>query len=440
MWPYLPDLLARPVPRYTSFPTAAEFAPGSGAAEYLSAVAAIPVGSDISLYVHIPYCEQICFYCGCNTGRAGRASRLTAYLNALLAEIDLVASALDGRANIRRIAFGGGSPNAIAPTDFVRLVDALTCAFATGRPEMSVELDPRGFSLKWAEVLATIGVTHASLGVQTFSTQIQHAIGRVQPRKLILDTTALLRDAGVRSLNFDMMYGLPGQTENDLTESLIQAIDLGPDRVALFGYAHVPHLVPRQRQIPDDKLPDQKKRFEMAWSGFARLRSAGYASVGFDHFAKPGDGLAIASRNGTLRRNFQGFTDDRQEILLGLGASSISMFPGLIVQNEKNAGRYRMRVSAGQHPLSGGIVRSPDDRRRAIIIENILCNGKADISAVTLGLAGQERLQEFARQGLLDVSHDVLTLSAKALPYARGIAAIFDPYRTQEKRRFSNAI
>jgi oxygen-independent coproporphyrinogen-3 oxidase len=215
-WPYHPDLLSRPVPRYTSFPTAAEFTPDVGAAALGEALDM--TRGDVSLYLHIPYCEKICWYCGCNTGAANRTARLTSYLEALTREITLVGKRLDGRVKVRRIAFGGG-PNAISPTEFVRLVDAITLHFSLGDPVFSIELDPRTMTRDWAVVLGAVGVTRVSLGVQTFAPRLQAAIGRVQPDSVIETVTAMLRDNGVTSLNYDLMYGLPGQDWEDVEAS-----------------------------------------------------------------------------------------------------------------------------------------------------------------------------------------------------------------------------
>lgn len=437
MWPYYPDLLAVPVPRYTSFPTAAEFGDRIGPADADAALRA--VYGDVSLYVHVPFCEQICWYCGCNTGAANRRQRLASYLDALHREIALAGVRLDGRIAARRIAFGGGSPNAIAPTDFVRLVDALTLHVSLEDPLWSIEIDPRTLTEEWAQVLGWVGVSHASMGVQTFAPQLQAAIGRIQDDALIARGTEMLRGAGVTSLNFDLMYGLPGQTLADLEATLLRTVELGADRIALFGYAHVPHLIPRQRRIDGSNLPGQAERFAMAQFGYQLLTGAGYVPVGFDHFAKPGDPLAIAAQTGTLRRNFQGFTDDQAPVLVGLGASAITMAPDIIWQNEKNAGRYRMLLSQDRLPANGGLLRSADDQRRGAVIEGLLCRGEAQLGS---DLANEVlvRLLPFIDRELAELDHGTLRLMPEALPYARTIAALFDPYRQDSARRFSSAV
>lgn len=437
MWPYHPDLLATPVPRYTSYPTAAEFGADVGATDFVGALERVT--GNVSLYVHIPFCETICWYCGCNTNRANRRERLASYLDALHREIALVGASLPDGARVTRVAFGGGSPNALAPTDFVRLVLALTHSFRLSDPLLSIEIDPRTMTPAWADALAGVGIRRASLGVQTFEPALQQAIGRHQPAQLIEDCTALLRKAGVTSLNFDLMYGLPGQSLDDLDSTLSRAIEFAPERIALFGYAHVPQFVARQNRIDAAALPDQEARFGMAFAGYRRLSDAGYLPIGFDHFALPGDALAQAALSGRLHRNFQGFTDDDAPALIGLGASAISSFPELLAHNEKNAGRYRMMLSQNCFAAARGIRRSEEDRARGRIIESLLCQGHATIDERLLGDTAN-RLAPFLERGLAEVEAGELTLTGGALPYARTIAAIFDRYRHMPGKRFSSAV
>lgn len=437
MWTYYPDLLSQPVPRYTSYPTAAEFEelPSDS---YRNALERAE--GDISLYLHIPFCESICFYCGCNTGKANRRQRLESYLAALHSEIATVAAHLGDRVRVRRIAYGGGSPNAISPDDFRALFAALDQQFHLTDPVQSIELDPRTMTQEWADVIAELGITRASLGVQTFAPHCQTAIGRIQSEDTILRTVDWLREAGVTSLNFDLMYGLPQQSMEDLDHTLQRTRVLAPDRIALFGYAHVPHMIPRQRVIDQGELPDQHQRFLMAEAGYAYLATHGYTPVGFDHFAKPGgDPMAMAAMNGSLRRNFQGFTDDPSTTLIGLGASAISSFPHLLAQNEKNSGIYRMLSSQGMLSANRGIARSAEDRYRGAVIEQLLCNGRAQIGA---GLLAQvrSRLIPFLNRELALLDRQWLTILPEGLPYARTIAALFDGHRHISTRQFSSAV
>lgn len=440
MWSYYPELLARPVPRYTSYPTAAEFSGAVGEADMAAGLADIAPGTEYSLYVHIPYCQHICWYCACNTGAANKSARLNAYMDALHQEIALVARALGGRGKAARIAFGGGSPNALAPVDFVRMLDALLMAFNADKPVMSVEIDPRTFDAGWGEMLKGAGIARASFGVQTFDPAVQAAIGRVQPYERIVDGMRMLRDAGMDSVNFDLMYGLPEQSLDILEDSLEKTVALGADRIALFGYAHVPHLVPRQRQIKPEYLPGQSERFDMAAFGYDYLVKAGYVPVGFDHFARPGDALAQAALDGTLRRNFQGFTDDPAEVLIGLGSTAISGFPDRLIQNDKNPGSYRTRIDKGRLPAALGVLRTPDDREHAIVIEDILCRNAANLDPVGGVQRYAHDLAPFLNRNLISFDGATMRLSAGALPYARSIAAVFDPYRAQQPNRFSNAV
>ncbi len=436
MWPYHPDLLDVPVPRYTSYPTAADFGPLK---PFALETAIERTTGDISLYVHIPFCEQICFYCGCNTSRSGKRERVQSYLAALHHEIETVAHLLPQEARVRRIAFGGGSPNAILPEEFLALVDALTHHFGLTDCDFSIEIDPRTMSAQWARALGEAGVTRASMGVQTLSPHIQKAIGREQDEAMISRTVDWLRSAGVSSLNFDLMYGLPHQTQDNLDESLEYTRRIGADRIAVFGYAHVPHFVPRQKVIDTSALPGRDDRFAMAQQSYEALTGCGYEAIGFDHFALPHDPMAEAARSGTLRRNFQGFTDDPSHVLIGMGASAISGFPGLIAQNEKNTGRYRMLTSQGKTTADHGIVRTADDQMRGQLIEDLLCHSRARLSPCLVARIA-ERLEPFIARGLAQRSGCDLVITKAGLPYARVIASFLDRFREETTKVFSAAI
>lgn len=436
MWTYHPELLANPVPRYTSYPTAADF----GSLEPGTIERAVAGASgDISLYLHIPFCEQICFYCGCNTAVSGKRARVEAYLAALHQEIATVGSLLPQDARVRRIAFGGGSPNAIQTGEFLRLVDALHAHLPLFAPQWSIELDPRSLTADWSAELRRTGITRASMGVQTFAAHCQKAIGREQSLAMICRSTDWLRKGGVTSLNFDLMYGLPHQSEADLEDSLELTRKLGADRIAVFGYAHVPHLVPRQTMIRESDLPGAAARFTMASEAHHILTGYGYQAIGFDHFALPHDPMARAAQTGTLRRNFQGFTDDPSEVLIGMGASAISGYPGLLAQNEKHTATYRQLSEAGRLSAGHGIARGHEDQRRGAVIEALLCHGEATIPEDLLGLLS-DRLAPFTDEGLARLNGRHLAITPAGLPYARVIAALFDAYRAAAPRRFSSAI
>ena len=440
MWSYHADLLIRPVPRYTSYPTAAEFGGTVGSEDMGAALGAIGADAPISLYLHIPYCRTICWYCGCNTGAANRTARLDTYLARLHDEIDLVAARLGGRGRVGRIAFGGGSPNAIPAAAFAALVAHLRRVFAAAHAILSIEVDPRGFDAEWAAVLEDCGVSRVSLGVQTFDPALQAAIGRVQPLADIVHTVELLRAAKVASINFDLMYGLPGQDDAALAATLEGTLALAPERLAVFGYAHVPHMIPRQRRIDATALPDAEARFGQAALAHRRLTAAGYQAVGFDHFALPGDALARAAANGTLRRNFQGFTEDPADILIGLGTSAISQFPDRLLQNAKNAGEWHAGIGAGRFATARGIRRSALEQQRGRAIEALLCRGAADLADLPERDAVKARLHAFESVGPIAWQGTRLLLMDDALPYARTIAAAIDAWRVVDDPRFSHAV
>lgn len=439
MWTYIPELLDRPVPRYTSYPTAMEFEPVD-AGFHEAGFDDLAPGAAVSFYAHIPFCEKICWYCGCNTGAANRADRLTAYLDALHTEIETIAERLGNQRPVTQLAFGGGSPNAIDPVDFVRLLDHILIAFDAFDARISIELDPRGLTSEWTALLGRAGVSHASLGVQTFDPELQVRIGRIQPTESIKRAVEGLRDNGIASLNFDLMYGLPSQTAATLAATLEQAVALKPDRIALFGYAHLPAIIDRQRQIDASDMPDGRDRFDMANLGFSMLTEAGYEPIGFDHFALAGDPLMQASEAGRMRRNFQGFTDDMSEALIGLGASSISDFPDRLVQNHKNSGRYRVLAGAKKLATERGVIRSDTDRKCGAVIEKLLCTGRADISAVEMPSAMQVRLNQFHQLDLIDLGEGDVVITPNGRPYSRAIASLFDAYRCEKEVRFSSAV
>ena len=440
MWTFYPDLLAANVPRYTSYPTAVEFSDQIGGEAFDKAVDEVATDAPISLYLHIPYCREICWYCGCNTSAASKEKRLTSYLAALEAEIIQVAERLDGRGRVKHIAFGGGSPNAIAPVEFVRLMDRVRTMFTCDDPQISVELDPRIFSVEWAATLARCGVSRVSLGVQSFSENIQRAIGRTQPLHMIENCMWPLRDAGIKGINFDLMYGLPGQSQQDLFETLEITAGLGPDRIALFGYAHMPQLFPRQRRIDDSALPNSAQRFAMAELGYDYFTKAGYAAIGFDHFAKPNDSLAVAARAGTLRRNFQGFTDDSSDTLIAMGASAISYFPDAIIQNEKNVGGYRTLALAHQACATRGVARNPGNKLRGKLIENLLCTGNSGPVSAEMRGEVSAGLKPFAERGLARLENGCIIMETNGIAYSRAVASLLDAYRQPAKQQFSPAV
>ncbi|MFL9839767.1 oxygen-independent coproporphyrinogen III oxidase [Sphingomonas sp. ST-64] len=444
---YLRDFAERAVPRYTSYPTAAEFTDAVGAEAQGAAIDAVAPGTPVSLYVHIPYCHQICWYCGCNTGAVGRPRRLDAYGAAIAAEIATVSARMRGR--VTSVHFGGGSPNALSPAAFAELNSVLRNRFdIAADAEWAAEIDPRHFGPAHAEAFAAAGIGRLSVGAQTFAPHVQAAIGRIQPLAQVAGAIAAARAAGIGRINLDLMYGLPGQSMDDIAATIAAARRLMPDRVAMFGYAHMPALLPRQRMIDGAALPHPAARFWQRALAHDLWVEAGYEAVGFDHFARPHDSLAVAARAGTLRRNFQGFTDDPATTLVGLGASAISQFDGLIVQNEKHVGRYRMAALNGALAGMRGVARSGLDAAAGAVIERLLCDGTVDAAAVAHKHGSTadalchdpQGLSQLAEAGLIERDGWRITATAIGAPYLRLAAATFDRFRASSGGQFSKAV
>ncbi len=363
-----PELLARydrPVPRYTSYPTAPHFHAGIGPDAYRSWLAELPEDTRLSLYLHVPFCQQLCWYCGCHTTVARRYQPVTEYLDLLLAELDLVGAALGGRGPVSHVHFGGGTPTMIAPDDLRTLGERLRARFdILSDAEFAVEIDPRRLTRETVDALAAIGVNRASLGVQDVNPEVQRAINRWQPFTVVERVVDRLRDAGISGINFDLMYGLPRQTVGGVLQSVEAALRLRPARVALFGYAHVPWMKRHQRLIDESALPGPPERAAQFEAASARLGDAGYVAIGLDHFALPDDSLALALRHGRLRRNFQGYTTDTAPALLGFGASAIGSMPQGYVQNAVPMPAYRDAIRAGRLATARGIALANEDRAR----------------------------------------------------------------------------
>lgn len=443
---YFPELAERAVPRYTSYPTAAEFSDAVGAEAQREGLATIAPDEAVSLYVHIPYCESICWYCGCNTGAAGRGDRVDAYVDALAREIEHVAPQVRGR--VSQVHFGGGTPNVLAPEAFGALARRLHGAFDTDDAEWAVEIDPRSFTADHARVMAEYGVRRLSIGAQSFSPAIQARIGRLQPLRTVAAAVEAARAAGIERINLDLMYGLPGQTLDDVAATIRAARGLAPDRVAFFGYAHMPRLMPRQRRIDASLLPAAEARFWQSALAHDLLVEAGFKAIGFDHFARADDSLALAARDGRLRRNFQGFTDDPADTLVALGASAISNFRGAIVQNEKHVGSYRMRTANARLAGARGILRDGEDQLRGRMIERLLCDGALDIGAAAIA-GGRPacwfdtalaRLDPLVDLGIVARDGRRLEIQPVGRPYARLVATVFDRHRADAAPRFSQAV
>ena len=372
------------VPRYTSYPPANRFTVDTGTAHQAPWLAAVPGDEPVSLYIHIPFCRRLCWFCACRTQGTRTLGPVAAYVETLIAEVGALAHALgEGPRTMARLHLGGGTPTILSADLMDRLLDRIFQHFTPGGDfEFSIEIDPTEAAPEVLDVLAGWGMTRASIGVQDFESRVQDAIGRQQSFEITEGTVAYLRAQGVRSLNIDFLYGLPFQS----TQSLLRTIDrigaLGPDRLALYGYAHVPHVSRRQVMIPNRALPDGQARFEMSQVARERLIAMGYREIGIDHFALPSDGLAKAAISGGLTRNFQGYTDDPCQTLIGLGASAISKFPQGFVQNAISTSAYTKRVK--KHGLAGhkGFALSKDDRFIATLVDKVMCFGAIHVTDI----------------------------------------------------------
>jgi len=380
--PQIAELFAARVPRYTSYPTAPHFHAGVTGGVTRSWLRALSPGA-LSLYVHIPFCDTLCWFCGCHTTVVNRYGPVSAYLDLLLKEIDLVSRALPPGQSVRHIHWGGGSPTMLRTEDIARLSSALHESFHVSRyAEFAVEIDPRGFRDENADALIAAGLTRASIGIQDCDAQVQRAINRIQSREETAKSVRMLRERGVKSLNLDLVYGLPNQTVAGFERTVDFALALDPDRLAVFGYAHVPHFKKHQALIPESALPGIEERYVQAEAARARICAAGYRAIGLDHFAKPDDSLAIAQHDGRLKRNFQGYTSDAAPVLIGLGASAISALPQGYAQNLADVPSYRAALEADRLPVARGIALTNEDRMRREIIGRLMCDLCVDLDAV----------------------------------------------------------
>ena len=339
------------VPRFTSYPPANRFSDAVTGETVESWLSTVPSGADVSLYVHVPFCRRLCWFCACRTQGTKTDGPLARYVETLLAEIAMVRAQLPEDIRVARLHLGGGTPTILSPALMDRLLGALDDAFGLGaRDEFSVEIDPVEIDAPRLEVLARHGLNRASLGVQDFDPKVQEAIGRVQSVEETRAAVDMLRDLGVTDLNFDLLYGLPFQTEASLDRTLDQVLDIGPGRLALYGYAHVPWMSKRQMVIPVDALPAPETRHALFEQARMRLLGAGHVQIGIDHFARPDDGLARALVERRLARNFQGYTEDRVPWLIGLGASAISRYPQGYAQNQPATALYQAAIASGPPP------------------------------------------------------------------------------------------
>ena len=365
------------VPRYTSYPPANRFEAGVGEQVQTDWLSNVPADQPVSVYAHIPFCRRLCWFCACRTQGTKTLAPVRDYLDTLLNEIDAVSKTHLSRCQpMARLHLGGGTPTLLSPPLMRRLLDHFDTAFArTEDFEFSVEIDPTEAERDVLQVLFDKGMTRASIGVQDFDPKVQKAIGRIQGFDVTRDVISTLRGNGVQSLNIDFLYGLPFQTKDSLIRTIDLVAALRPDRLALYGYAHVPHMSKRQVMIPD-ALPDPEQRYVMAQIAKERLVALGYVAIGIDHFALPDDSLTIASRSGGLARNFQGYTDDPCQTLIGFGASAISRFPEGYVHNAVSTSAYHQRIKSKGVAGHKGIALMPHDHFIAHLIDGLMCRGE----------------------------------------------------------------
>lgn len=443
-------------PRYTSYPTAPHFQDMSETGQYVETLQTLPENAPISLYLHVPFCKQMCWYCGCHTKATRRYDPVEDYVGLLIQEIDLLADTLNPSHNITNIHFGGGSPGILKAKDFECLMEKLRARFkVSDRADIALELDPRGVTEDHVKAYADCGVTRISLGVQDFDETVLAAINRPQPFEVSNRAISLIRKHGINKINIDVMYGLPHQTLETLQATLGKLMMLDPDRIAFFGYAHVPWMKKHMRLIDEGALPDKDLRFDLFHAGQDYFLKAGYIPVGIDHFAKPEDSLVQALQTKILKRNFQGYTDDQSEILIGLGVSSIGKLHDCYIQNHVGMPPYKDKVLNCKVPVHKICAISPDDRLRAAIIEQLMCYLEVDLSDICKA-HGQplsyfnnelQKLSVYEKLEFIDLTKSSnIKIYPEVKIMTRIICSVFDAYYQQstqdiiEKPRHARAI
>ena len=439
----------RNLPRYTSYPTAVAFEPVGDDRLTHGWLAEIQPAQTLSAYVHVPFCRRLCWYCGCHTTVVHDYERVAAFDEVLRAEIDLWERATPAHGGLAHLHSGGGSPHALSPEAVADLVRRLSAAF-TLRPgaEIAVELDPGLLSDDFIDAAGAAGVTRASLGVQTLDPEVQRKVNRVQPFEQVAAVTDRLRSSGVAAVSFDLMYGLPGQTADNVAASVRQALTLNPDRVSVFGYAHVPWMKKHQVMIRDAELPDLDERWAQAEAADEALLGAGYVRIGLDHYARPNDPLAVARRIGRLRRNFQGYTDDPAPVLIPIGPSAIGRLPAGFVQNAAATNLWSRAISQGRLPTARMLRLTPDDHLRAAVIERLMCDLKADVGAICVAHGYAEtalddavaRASALQPDGLCSVEGRRIAIPEAASRMMRVVAACFDARLTDGPARHAKAV
>lgn len=456
-----PETLARhgrPGPRYTSYPTAVEFTEEFGRSDYeerLRAAATRPE-EPLSLYVHLPFCEARCSFCACHVVVTRHHDVADAYLGRVVAETGIVASMLGDRRRLTQLHWGGGTPTYYPPEDLVRLHETLLSHFELDPAvEQAVEVDPRVTTSAHLETLAGLGFNRLSFGVQDFDLEVQRLIGRNQTRQETIRLYERARELGFRSINIDLIHGLPGQDEATMEETLDEVVRLLPDRLAVYGFAYVPWMRPQQRRMDESLFPEPAKKLDLIALVSNRLTDAGYREIGMDHFALPEDDLARAVDDGTLWRNFMGYTTARAPDVIALGTSGISDVDGAYAQDHRRMASYYEAVDAGDLPIERGYLLDGDDLLRREIITTIMCRGSVDLSApatdhdvdageyfaAELGaLTGPDGLVE---EGLAAVHGVTVSVTDLGRPFVRRLAQVFDTHtgrRGDDRPTFSRVV
>ena len=450
----------RPGPRYTSYPTAPQFNADFGEAalrEVARASNEDPIPRPLSLYVHVPFCFSPCFYCGCNRIITRDLSRGRAYLERLEREIALMAPLFDCDREVIQLHFGGGTPNFLDAAQLCGVVETLRGAFRfadSDDRDISVELDPRFCNPADMPVLAAAGFNRTSLGVQDFDPKVQDAVNRIQS---VEETRAIVdacRGAGMRSVNIDLIYGLPGQSLDGFRRTLDTVVAMRPDRLAVYSYAHLPHIFKPQKQIDDALLPDPDTKLALLQAAVEQLTAAGYVYIGMDHFALPDDELAVAQARGGLHRNFMGYTTHADSDLVGLGVSAISHIGNSFSQNPRDLPSWEIALDEGRLPVFRGMRMDEDDEIRADLVQSLMCQGEVRVRAFQerhgIGFAEYvaddlQRLWPLADDGLVEVGPEAIRATPRGRLLLRNIAMCFDRYLDREsvidaRPRFSRAI
>lgn len=438
------QILAARAPRYTSYPTAPHFSAAVDGGTYRTWLDGLPDGMPLSLYLHVPFCDTLCWFCGCHTTVVNNYRPVRSFLDTLLLEMRLVAQQLGARRKVSHIHWGGGSPTLLAPADIERLNAETRRLFdVLPEAEFAVEIDPRDFRPATARALAAAGLTRASIGVQDCDPKVQAAINRVQTDAETGRAVDLLRQLGIAHINLDLIYGLPYQTRAGIARNLEFAHSLRPGRLAVFGYAHVPSFKKHQSLIPETALPGLEERLEQEALIHDRLLALGYRAIGLDHYARADDPLAKAASDGGLHRNFQGYTTDGAAALIGFGPSAISRLPQGYGQNAVSTHQWRSSIQAGEPAIRSGIALTWEDRVRGHVIERLMCDMAVDLSAVsrTFALprrwfaAELDKLKPLQEAKLISITGDVVAVTGPFRQAARLAAAAFDTRLDQDAKR-----